>query len=390
MKSGYQKECILEESSDEDIEIYKSRSKIPVPEKIKNGKSVSRSSSGIGTSSRPSSKKRDFSDETSSRCFSPPFSDNQEDFGNGKFETKRNVTSVQDKKYGTLKSLKKSLSMRKSKSKLDLLPSKEHERYNLAQKTPILDKYDPNDIQENDDEDFGSFSDEDGSFSMSDFEENEDAERYSKIHKITVQNKKTKEMSNRYSISNLQLNEEKKRSNKGKDETENTSLLNHGNYLKKYRGKIVQNSDSDSENEEEKMEGKKEKKYSNQLKECSDYASNDELLTDKPAINTLKKTFSNMLSKIPVFARQRADSSSISDNCSVLSRSSKLLDTESRGDRHSRKIDRTNSTASVNIKRSGIQPYIFILIFNYYLFRRPWKENIHVLFFRGWKRIHNI
>ena len=38
---------------------------------MQKAKSVSRSSSGVGTSSRQSSKKKDGSDETSSRCFSP-------------------------------------------------------------------------------------------------------------------------------------------------------------------------------------------------------------------------------------------------------------------------------------------------------------------------------
>ena len=44
--------------------------------------------------------------------------------------------------------------MNKSKSKLDIFPNRDklkaHERYDLAQKTPILDKYDANNIEEND------------------------------------------------------------------------------------------------------------------------------------------------------------------------------------------------------------------------------------------------
>ena len=105
MKSGYQNDCILEESfegsSDEDIEIYKSRSKIPISENMLKTKSVSRSSSGVGTSSRQSSKKKDGSDETSSRCFSPSLktdyieeesdSDEKEAFKKGKTEKGRKV-----------------------------------------------------------------------------------------------------------------------------------------------------------------------------------------------------------------------------------------------------------------------------------------------------------
>ena len=116
----------------------------------------------------------------------------------------------------------------------------------------------------------------------------------------------------------------------------------------------------------------KERKHSNELKECSDYSSKDELLTDKPAMNTLKKTFSAMLSKIPVFARSHAYTSSISDNCSVMSKSSKAWDATSTIDRalfnrgsgkvrRSNNIGRANSTASVNIKNSGI---LSILLFD--------------------------
>ena len=76
MKSGHQNDCILEEGSEgsleEDLEMYKSRSKIPISGNMQKGKSVSRSSLGIETSSRQSSKKKDGSDETSSRGFSSP------------------------------------------------------------------------------------------------------------------------------------------------------------------------------------------------------------------------------------------------------------------------------------------------------------------------------
>ena len=136
--------------------------------------------------------------------------------------------------------------------------------------------------------------------------------------------------------------------------------------MKKYTEDIVYRNeeDSDFENDENDREGKM--KSSNQLKECSDSSSKDELLTDKPAMNTLKKTFSAMLSKMPVFARSRADTSSISDNCSVMSKSSKAWDATStidralfnRGSGRVRRytnIGRANSTAFVNIKNSGIR-----------------------------------
>ena len=82
-------------------------------------------------------------------------------------------------------------------------------------------------------------------------------------------------------------------------------------------------------------------------------------------MNTLKKTFSAMLSKMP-FARRRVDTTSISDNCSVMSKSSKAWDATSTIDRalfnrgsgrvrRSTNLGRANSTASVNIKNSGIR-----------------------------------
>ena len=376
---GYQNDCILEETSDEELETHRSKTKVNESESMKKEKSVSRSSSGIGTSSRPSSKRRDFSDETSSRCFSPPL---QNDFieeesdkhkpetgSHNKLQTKKNVNNILENKNSTLRSLKKSLSRRKNKDKLNTSKDKDiHDRYNLAQNTPILDKYDPKNLRDNADEDFGSYSEEDESFSISDFEENVEVnDQYSKIQKIKVHKKKSTEINNENYRSNLQLNEETKETKKwtkGKDIHQPINS-NHDQYLKKYRGNIRHSSedDSDSENEEEEINGpRKERIYSDQLRECSDYTSNDELLNDKPAMNTLKKTFSNMLSKIPVFTRQHADSSSISDNCSVLSRNSKPWDTTStidralyghRKDKETRNLGRTNSTASVNIKRSG-------------------------------------
>ena len=162
-----------------------------------------------------------------------------------------------------------------------------------------------------------------------------------------------------------------KKAKNGNQETneKNAHSLNHEQYLKKYKGDIVYSSEDDCDFEKEGKEIK-ERKYSNQLKECSEYSSKDELLTDKPAMNTLKKTFSSMLSRIPTFSRQRADSSSISDNCSVLSRNSKPWDAAStidralygsRKERKSNNLGRANSSASVNIKSSSNFSYLDFL-----------------------------
>ena len=72
--------------------------------------------------------------------------------------------------------------------------------------------------------------------------------------------------------------------------------------MKKYKGDILYSSeeDSDFENNEKDGEGtRKERKYSNQLTEFSDNSSKDELLTDKPAMSTLKKTFTAMPCHLP-------------------------------------------------------------------------------------------
>ena len=125
MTYGHQNNCIPEEgseaSTEEYLEVYKSRSKIPISGNMQKGKSVSRSSSGIGTSSRQSSKKKEGSDNTSSRGFSPPgktdYFDEESDgdvqplnsLRNGKRDETKKVTPLQENKYSTLKSLKKPL-----------------------------------------------------------------------------------------------------------------------------------------------------------------------------------------------------------------------------------------------------------------------------------------
>ena len=193
---------------------------------MQKAKSVSRSSSGVGTSSRQSSKKKEGSDETSSRCFSPSLrndyieeeSDIDEhennDFRKGKTEKGRKISPIPENRYSTLRSLKKSLSKSKSGSKFGLFTTKSKKKeedldsYELAQKTPILDKYDPKSVRENDDEDFGSSSEDHGSYSLSDFDEHEDPkDQYSRIDKVRNQRRsphKIKETER----SNLVLNED--------------------------------------------------------------------------------------------------------------------------------------------------------------------------------------
>lgn len=63
------------------------------------------------------------------------------------------------------------------------------------------------------------------------------------------------------------------------------------------------------------------RKYSSQVREYSDYdEAKEEMLTDKPAINTLKKTFTAMLSRIGNSRMMGGTGDTSSDNISVNSR----------------------------------------------------------------------
>ena len=63
------------------------------------------------------------------------------------------------------------------------------------------------------------------------------------------------------------------------------------------------------------------RKYSSQVREFSDYdEAKEEMLTDKPAINTLKKTFTAMLSRIGNSRMMGGTGDTSSDNISVNSR----------------------------------------------------------------------
>ena len=108
----------------------------------------------------------------------------------------------------------------------------------MAQKTPILDKYDPNKVYENDDEDFGSFSEEDGSYSLSDFEEHEDPkDQYSKIDKIRDRRRSHNIMKER-AKSNLVHNKDNYKTetwNKEKTGNNKESTPSKYQYLKKYK-----------------------------------------------------------------------------------------------------------------------------------------------------------
>ena len=215
-------------------------------------KSVSRSSSGIGTASHNSRNMKKSSDD-SSRCFSPELkndilvveSDDGKDNLDGdnhnspaeKFSKKLRKKQLSDNKFGSLKSIRKALSKKNlfkaKKDRKEIID--ENGKYEITQKTPILEKYGRKSLAENDDEEFGSYTEEDETYSLSDFEENEIVEeKYSRIDKSS----KRKTLSqNRLDIENENNNHEKK-----------YSTSSNGKYLKKYKGDIVYSSDEDSAN----------------------------------------------------------------------------------------------------------------------------------------------
>ena len=177
------------------------------------------------------------------------------------------------------------------------------QKYELSQKTPILEKYDHRVLEENDDEDFDSFDEGHGSCSGSDLDDTEEvlAVRYSRIDKLKGFRRKSGESQSKSNTKSKSKDTNKETIYEGKK----TDQARKAGKLKKYKH-IYEN---ESESEIERGRGKLlEKKYSNQLEEISDYSSKEEILSDKPAMNTLKKTFTAMLSRMP-FARNSADAS---------------------------------------------------------------------------------
>ena len=191
--SARQEDCIIEESSEHESDQEKAGGKEEEEEggryraESAKRKSVSRSSSGIGTlgtsSSRHSRTQRKISsDETSrsSRCFSPSLraeidgevvglSDNEKDLNDNYeeedikevlYKGKNKMKQLADNKFGSLKNLKKALSKKnlfKNKKKDEEVLD---ERFDPEPKTPVLGKYGRKSAVSNQEDDFGSFTEE--------------------------------------------------------------------------------------------------------------------------------------------------------------------------------------------------------------------------------------
>ena len=110
---------------------------------------------------------------------------------------------------------------------------------------------------------------------------------------------------------------------------------------------------------------------------------------EKPAIKTLKKTFTSMLSRIP-FSRNHTDTSSISEydsdesEMAIQSHEASTLDRSKYRKKQAKKmsgnLERARSETSVNKTHSGSFE-IIVNLSSLLSFRRSQEENLHVFLF---------
>ena len=167
--------------------------------------------------------------------------------------------------------------------------------------------YDDRLLEENDDEEFQASDGEDGSCAESDTDNMDKTLHYSRINKLKGLRKNVSQYRSDTQVK--PKGEEKRKEGKKARESR----------VKSYEH-VYEN-----QSEDESRRGKPvDKKYSNQVEEMSDYSGK---ISDKPAMNTLKKTFTSMLSKVQV-GRNHVDDSSVDDDCSVVYRTSNTNDTK--------------------------------------------------------------
>ena len=107
------------------------------------------------------------------------------------------------------------------------------------------------------------------------------------------------------------------------------------------------------------------------MQEHSDYSAKDDKEPEKPAMKTLKKTFTSMLSKLP-FAANHAETSSVSENGSIKSEissqkaASSTLERSTNQKRLMKKgsgnLGRAKSASSVNLEHKGINSFEYEVI----------------------------
>ena len=116
---------------------------------------------------------------------------------------------------------------------------------------------------------------------------------------------------------------------------------------------------SESEGENDGQINKQ--KYKNHMQERSYYSAKDDEEPEKPAMQTLKKTFTSMLSKLP-FAANYAETSSVSSHreaASTLDRSTSQKRLMKKG---SGNLGRAKSASSVNLQHKGINSFEYEVI----------------------------
>ena len=103
-----------------------------------------------------------------------------------------------------------------------------------------------------------------------------------------------------------------------KQHSRNNSRILSADHIQKTHKEDTDYTSSEltSESEGENNGKINKQKYSNQMQEHSDYSAKDDKVPDKPAMQTLKKTFTSMLSKLPFTANHR-ETSLVSENGSV-------------------------------------------------------------------------
>ena len=302
----------------------------------------------------------------------------------GKYSTLRSIRSYPIPPSSLIRS-----TLSKSRSKLFPTKNKdkEEEAYDEAPKTPVLgDSYKENAVEENDDEDFGSFSyDEEDFNTESDFEDNKEEEKkYSRLEtlkrisrsrsrsrspsrsrsrsrsqsqpktqKVESERRVSKHLTeNRRSMERRRGHDregERKRSKerspgergKARSREEERRYMRMGRYG---GGATTEDETDGGDDDEEEEEAGRRRRLSRQSYDANfDDDDEDQRLAvhesreeldrdDKPAMQVsppflahhdidqaLKKTFSHMLSRMPWMSSQ-AETSSLSDNCSTISR----------------------------------------------------------------------
>jgi hypothetical protein len=184
--------------------------------------------------------------------------------------------------------------------------------YERSQKTLM---YDDRLLEENDDEELQCYDGEDASCAESDTDDMDKTKHYSRINKLKGFRKNVSQY--RLDTQVTPKGEEKRKEEKKVRESR----------VKAYKH-VYEN-----QSEDETMQGKQvNKKCSNQVEEMSDHSEN---MSEKPAMNTLKKTFTSMLSKLQL-GRSHADDSYVGDDCRLADRTyntndNKVLDKKKTG-----------------------------------------------------------